>query len=286
MPPCVTRPASRTAFAAAIAAVLIAAPVTTASAQGLFDFLVGGLRRPPPPPPTIGLPNDLQRQYGPRTGGYRAPGRESVAGSDVSGAPRVAYCVRLCDGRYFPISSGRTAGETCSSLCPAAPTRLYYGHQIDNAYDRQGRSYRQLENAFAYRKKVVAGCSCNGRTGFGIARVPIGQDPTLKSGDIVARASGLAVYRGSNAQREPVFSSIDSANLSRRLQEELADVEVGPRPTAAGIADSASAVEEPPGAPGETASSYAEENKPGGEGTPRERVRSTHDAFDVIAPTR
>ena len=41
MPPCVMRPASRTAFAAAVAAVLIAAPATTASAQGLFDFLFG-----------------------------------------------------------------------------------------------------------------------------------------------------------------------------------------------------------------------------------------------------
>ena len=54
-----------------------------------------------------------------------------------------------------------------------------------------GSRYADLDNAFVYRKKLVAGCTCNGRDPFGLARVDVNTDPTLRPGDIVATKTGL-----------------------------------------------------------------------------------------------
>jgi hypothetical protein len=243
---------------AATVIVVTAVWTTAASAQGLFDFLFGGIRRALSPPASEGIPIDPRRQYGP-------PGRESVNQSDTSGAPRVAFCVRLCDGRYFPISNGRTAAATCNSLCPGSSTRLFYGRNIDSAHDRSGRGYRQLEHAFVYRTKIVPGCSCDGRASAGVAQVPLNNDPTLKSGDIVAGASGLTVYRGTDAQHGLMFAPVEAATLSRRLQDELAGMEVAPQPGSTNV-------EDPP-------SANVEETEARPEPTPQQRVNSSHDVL-------
>src|SRR5436190_45726 len=46
-----------------------------------------------------------------------------------------AYCVRTCDGRYFPVSASddESRAASCSSFCPASETRVVYGSNIDNA---------------------------------------------------------------------------------------------------------------------------------------------------------
>ena len=259
MPPCTTGVVLRKAARlAAVVVVVTTAWPASAPAQGLFDFLFGGIRRTLEPPPDR-MPAEPQRQY--------APGREAVRSnqSDTSGAPRVAFCVRLCDGRYFPISTGRTAATTCNSLCPGSPTRLFYGRQIDYAQDRSGRGYSQLENAFVYRTKIVSGCSCDGKAGTGVAQIPINSDPTLKSGDIVAGASGLTVYRGTDAQHGLMFAPVEQSQLSRRLQDELAGMEVAPQPGSASVDD-------PP-------SVDTEETEAKPESTPQQRVNSSHDVL-------
>ena len=35
--------------------------------------------------------------------------------------------------------------------------------EIDNAVDDRGARYRDIEQAFAYRTNLVAGCTCNGK---------------------------------------------------------------------------------------------------------------------------
>jgi hypothetical protein len=64
-----------------------------------------------------------------------------------------AYCVRTCDGRYFPISASnnRSRAAACDSFCPASDTRVVYGSNIDNAATENGKSYSELPNAFRYR---------------------------------------------------------------------------------------------------------------------------------------
>jgi Protein of unknown function (DUF2865) len=116
--------------------------------------------------------------------------------------PRVAYggggqawCVRGCDGRYFPITGpdAQTKAASCNSFCPASKTELVYGSDIDHAATETGKPYSQLPNAFKYRSELVAGCTCNGKDQAGLAPVSIDNDPTLRQGDIVAGADGMMI---------------------------------------------------------------------------------------------
>jgi hypothetical protein len=106
-----------------------------------------------------------------------------------------AWCVRSCDGRYFPISGpeNQTGAASCNSFCPAAETKVVYGSSIEDAATENGKLYSELSNAFRYRNELVPGCSCNGRDPVGLAAVKIENDPTLRKGDIVAAKGGWLV---------------------------------------------------------------------------------------------
>ena len=108
-----------------------------------------------------------------------------------------AWCVRGCDGRYFPISGpdDKSRAENCSNFCPASQTLLVHGNDIGNAVTDTGKPYSELPNAFRYRNELVAGCTCNGKDKIGLAQVAIDNDQTLRKGDIVAAADGLEVAR-------------------------------------------------------------------------------------------
>ena len=170
-----------------VAAMLSAAMPAPASAQGLFDFLFGTRRSAPQQPsvPSYADPSDPQRTE---------PGER---GSSVGG-PAVAYCVRTCDGHFFPIQRNSSVSpvEICNSFCPSAPTKIYNGGSIASSVSLDGKRYSDLPNAFAYRDKIVANCTCNGKTAFGLANVDVKSDPTLRSGDIVATREGLAQFAG------------------------------------------------------------------------------------------
>jgi hypothetical protein len=151
--------------------------VTTASAQNIFEALFGRLWNSPvttyaDPNAPLGSPEATRSEGG------------------------LAYCVRLCDGHYFPIQrhSGTTPAQTCSSSCPASATKIYNGNGIDHAVAPDGKRYSELATAFAYRKKIVPGCTCNGRDAFGLVNPAVADDPTLRPGDIVATNTGLMAY--------------------------------------------------------------------------------------------
>lgn len=127
-----------------------------------------------------------------------------------------AYCVRTCDGRYFPITAtdGQSRAASCNSFCPASPTKIVYGSGIDHAATETGKAYSELPNAFRYRTELVAGCTCNGKDQIGLAPVTIENDRTLRKGDIIAVAGGLMVTergydkRGAALNMSPASSSI------------------------------------------------------------------------------
>ena len=75
------------------------------------------------------------------------------------------YCVRTCDGRYFPVTAqgGVSTAEMCEAFCPASETRVYSGAAIDQAIAQDGSRYRELKNAYLYRERLVTNCTCNGR---------------------------------------------------------------------------------------------------------------------------
>jgi hypothetical protein len=128
-----------------------------------------------------------------------APARPRVSyssgGGGGGGGGDQAFCVRSCDGRYFPItaSDGHSRAASCNSFCPASETKVVYGSSIDSAATEKGKPYSELPNAFRYRNELVAGCTCNGKDQLGLAAVKIEDDPTLRKGDIVAGANGLVV---------------------------------------------------------------------------------------------
>ena len=159
-----------------------------------------------------------QRNYSPPGHAYADPSNPSDrpvyapsgAAPQVShgGGGRVAYCVRLCDGRYFPIQRHANANpvQLCNAFCPAAKTQVFNGSQIDHAYASNGARYADLDNAFVYREKVVDNCTCNGKDSFGLARIDINADPTLRQGDIVATGdnvkAALIAMQASKERRE------------------------------------------------------------------------------------
>jgi hypothetical protein len=114
-----------------------------------------------------------------------------------------AYCVRSCDGRYFPISGpdNQSKATSCNNFCPASETSLVFGSSIDNAATETGKPYSELPNAFRFRNEIVAGCTCNGKDQIGLAPISIDKDPTLRRGDLVAGANGLMVANGSADRR-------------------------------------------------------------------------------------
>lgn len=198
----------------------LAGSAQPAAAQNLFEALFGGFQRRAPAP----LP--------PQTSSYADPlglfGGESRRASGESFGHGTVYCVRTCDGRYFPLQrhAGAAPAELCKSFCPAAKTMVFSGSKIDTAVAPNGTRYADLDNAFAYRDKVSDSCSCNGKDGLGLARVEASGDPTLRPGDIVATDEGLASYTGHNRSAEFTPISTSSSEWARRLSE----VKVRPAP--------------------------------------------------------
>ena len=180
------------ATAALVGASLLA---PAAQAQDFFSQLFGGFNRPRHQP-YVQMPfaDDDGRVYTPRS--------ESRS-RNYGGGGGQAYCVRTCDGRYFPVTASDNASRaaSCSKLCPASETKVYYGGTIDDATADNGKSYSDLPNAFKYRNELVSGCTCNGKDAVGLAQVKIEDDPTLKKGDIVAGENGLLVAGRSSDRR-------------------------------------------------------------------------------------
>jgi Protein of unknown function (DUF2865) len=147
-----------------------AAAAAAPQQRGFFEALFGGPGSTIAPP----APSDYP-QVG--ASGYRT------------------LCVRTCDGYYFPISNSTSSTrfaedeQACQKLCPASEVALYShrnpGEDIAQAVANNGRLYKDLPNAFRYRRELVATCGC---------RLPgqswadaLGQikDSTVERGDIV-----------------------------------------------------------------------------------------------------
>lgn len=182
----------RTGAAAFLAIVSLGLALTPpAHAEDFFSALFGGFRARPAPEIRVPFPNDDMPRYD-------APRARVGYGGGT------AYCVRGCDGRYFPAqgTDADSKAQSCKSFCPAAETSLVHGSNIDDATTDSGKSYSDLPNAFRYRNEIVAGCTCNGKDPAGLAQVKVENDPTLRKGDIVAGADGLVVAnRNANDRR-------------------------------------------------------------------------------------
>jgi hypothetical protein len=198
--------------AGALSAGLLLAMPGLARAEGFFDFLFGGSH---------------DRWSPPRANAYAEPsapvsppplGPESVRGGGGGSGRAVSFCVRLCDGRSFPIEHivNATPIETCRAMCPASKTKVFFGTDLGQAAARDGQRYGDLDSAFVYRKQVVANCTCNGRDAFGLAPFELTNDPTLRPGDIVITANGPVAYAGQRGSTA-TFTPVNPATLEAEL---------------------------------------------------------------------
>jgi hypothetical protein len=206
-------------------AVVIPFAVTPlpASAEGLFDFFFGGNKQPrPEAPPQASFFADPTNGSQPQT---PVPPRPVAGGSGPS------FCVRSCDGKYFPLMRGAASPvQMCQAFCPASATKVFYGSTIDGATSVTGERYADSENAFAYRKALRADCTCNGRNSAGLAPVDLALDNSLRAGDVVATSDGLVAYSGVRADGAAGdFTPVASyPGLTAAVRARLGEMKVAP----------------------------------------------------------
>src|ERR1700726_2153402 len=211
--------------AAALLISTVALAPRVASAEGLFDFFFGGAQK-------------QQQQKAPSQASFfadpfganqpAAPPPRQVA----SGGSGPAFCVRSCDGRYFPLARGNaTPVQMCQAFCPASPPKVFFGSTIDSASSANGERYAESENAFVYRKAMRADCTCNGRDPAGLAPVDLTLDSSLRPGDVIATTDGLVAYSGvrlgtsQTAEFTPVASY---PGLTADVRARLGEMKVAP----------------------------------------------------------
>ncbi len=205
-----------------VAAAVLAGPVVlapcTASAEGLFDFFFGGIAKKASSQASFFAdPLGLNPQ---------------VAPPRVASGSGPAFCVRSCDGKYFPLARGNTAPvQMCQAFCPASATKVFFGSTIDGASSGNGERYADSENAFAFRKALRADCTCNGRDPAGLAPIDLTLDTSLRPGDVIATTNGLVAYSGvkigvnQTAEFTPVASY---PGLTADVRARLGEMKVAP----------------------------------------------------------
>ena len=121
--------------------------------------------------------------------------------------------------------------QMCQAFCPASPTKVFFGSNIDGADAGNGERYADSDNAYAYRKAMRADCTCNGRDPAGLAPVDLTLDTSLRPGDVIATTSGLVAYSGVKAGtgQTAEFTPVASyPGLTAEVRARLGEMKVAP----------------------------------------------------------
>lgn len=171
--------------------------------------------------------------------GGNAPG--SAAPESAPGSNYRTVCVRTCDGFYFPISFSTVQGrfaddeQACKRMCPASEVMLFAhrnpGEDISRATSISGRLYSELPNAFRYRQKFDAACSCR-RPGESWAQaLQQADDRTIERGDIVVTEERSKQMAQPKTEPPPRAGRGDSRNAQGSSKLPAANSGVAPPPT-------------------------------------------------------
>jgi hypothetical protein len=214
--------------AIAIVALTAATLVTErAQAQNLLESLfnaIGG--------PSVSAPAPVSANRA-SPGAWDFLDREGERSASTAGGAST-YCVRLCDGRYFPLprktgSVTMSNAQICSAMCPAAKTAVFNGSAIERAVGANGKSYSSLQTAFLYRDKTVSDCSCKPGGQSGVASPDTKDDPTLRRGDIVVTRDGPMVFTGDGRAKDRTQAFVhpdEFKGLSKSVRHELATMRI------------------------------------------------------------
>jgi hypothetical protein len=159
--------------------------------------------------PALYTPAPIHRSY--------APTHSRVAGDQEGGGGGYrVFCVRLCDGFFYPMgatdSDGSTQDMLCRSGCPDAKTAVFRGKTGSDPGEAQndaGERYADLPEAFKFRTNLTKDCTCRRNPGQA-EELTADKDPTLKPGDAIVTTAGAMIFLGG---RRPPFAPSDFANL-------------------------------------------------------------------------
>lgn len=192
--------------------------------QGLFELLFGGFQQQQHRPQSARAParstgrewrassRPLAHQFIARRQERRVGGRpvsrrrEPAAAVEPTAVGARSYCVRECDGYFFPVGTYSGASDlpnhqrTCNKLCPGAKSTLYImragSDKIEEAVTARGGSlYSRLTAALQRRGDLDRPCSCRAETAAAPANT-IYEDFTLRRGDAVMTPRGVAIFHG------------------------------------------------------------------------------------------
>jgi hypothetical protein len=212
-----------------LAGIAIGASSAPAKANDFFEALFGWTQSAPsnpgrvayayPAPVDGGLTRKADRPLS--LGALQRA--EAIAGPIPEPPRSEGFCVRVCDGYYFPLTRSGNASErqSCDNACPGAKMAIYEGTAIESARNYDGERYASLRTAFSFQSKRTQDCSCNRpeqaeATALHILR----DDPTLQSGDIVFKERGAFVFHGSRmypAERSNLLSSRIKTQIRAQL---------------------------------------------------------------------
>jgi hypothetical protein len=207
---------------AGVAVTMLALAVSAPAQAGIFEQLFGGLshalRAPERMPDAV---REFAVPFEPRSERATDPSGQAEGGSTK------AFCVRTCDGHFFPVLAhrGLSTADACHAFCPASQTVMYSGGNIDSAVGPDGSRYADLPKAFVYRKQMIAGCTCNGHDQFGLAHIDINKDPTLKPGDVVSTGKGMVAFTGRQNQTAQFTPAGSYPHFSKEYRSQLSSMD-------------------------------------------------------------
>jgi len=210
------------AMATIAACALVVSFASPAHAEGFFEALFGGLKRAVRGATQV--PKEIIAPIDPMGRGQPQMPQQAEAGR--SGP---AYCVRSCDGYYFPVRAapGMSPKQMCGSLCPACQTKVFYGGgAIETTVAADGTRYADMQNAYAYRQKISDACTCNGKSPLGLAKMAVANDPTLRSGDVVVTRHDMMVFNGARGEDRRFTPVKDYPGFSQRMRDSLEQIDV------------------------------------------------------------
>jgi len=183
-------------------AVVLLLPLDTLAQGDFFDALFG------PDPPAAYQSRRSWRVTRPRPPPHpRAPkavkrdDRPVSVQAETDSMSGGGYCVRACDGYYFPLikSSAISGQQSCEFACPSARVELYHGETIEEARNAKGNRYSALPVAFSFRDRLTAACSCTDPAASHDYYLRLSRkDPTLRDGDVVVGQNGAFIFSGSD----------------------------------------------------------------------------------------